>query len=68
MMCFWVNLWTAELCITGRDQVDLNIQLDFAKAFDKVPHRRLLHKLHYYGIRNETHKWIESFLLLLGGR
>ena len=46
---------------TGRDQVDL-IQLDFAKTFDKVPHRRLLHKLHYYGIRNETHRWIESIL------
>ena len=24
--------------------------MDFAKAFDKVPHRRLLYKLHYYGI------------------
>ena len=37
--------------------------LDFAKAFDSVPHQRLLHKLHYYGIRNKTLEWIKSFLL-----
>ena len=36
--------------------------MDFAKAFDKVPHRRLLHKLDYYGIRVSTHKWINSWL------
>ena len=36
--------------------------MDFAKAFDKVPHRRLLHKLEYYGIRGSTHKWINSWL------
>ena len=30
-------------------QVDL-ILLDFTKAFDTVPHKRLLTKLHYYGI------------------
>ena len=23
--------------------------MDFAKAFDKVPHKRLLYKLKYYG-------------------
>ena len=39
------------------------IIMDFAKAFDKVPHRRLLHKLEYYGIRGSTHlKWINSWL------
>ena len=32
--------------------------MGFAKAFDKVPHRRLLYKLHYYGIRGSTHHWI----------
>ena len=34
----------------GHSETDLII-MDFAKAFDKVPHRRLLHKLDYYGIR-----------------
>ena len=43
----------------GHKQTDLII-MDFAKAFDKVPHRRLLHKLEYYGIRGSTHKWINS--------
>ena len=38
------------------------IIMDFAKAFDKVPHRRLLYKLDYYGIRESTHKWITSWL------
>ena len=42
-------------------QTDLII-MDFAKAFDKVPHRRLLHKLDYYGIRGSTHKWVSSWL------
>ena len=31
-------------------QSDL-ILLDFAKAFDTVPHQRLLPKLHHYGIQ-----------------
>ena len=38
------------------------IIMDFAKAFDKVPHRRLLYKLGYYGIRGSTHMWISSWL------
>ena len=38
------------------------IIMDFAKVFDKVPHRRLLYKLDYYGIRGSTHKWITSWL------
>ena len=36
--------------------------MDFAKAFDNEPHRRLLYKLEYYGIRGSTHKWISSWL------
>ena len=42
-------------------QTDVII-MNFAKAFDKVPHRRLLYKLDYYGIRGSTHKWITSWL------
>ena len=45
----------------GHKQTDLII-MDFAKAIDKMPHRRLLHKLDYYGIRGSTHKWINSWL------
>ena len=45
----------------GQKQTDVSI-MDFAKAFDKVPHRRLLYKLGYYGIRGSTHKWISSWL------
>ena len=47
----------------GHKQTDLII-MDFAKAFDKVPHRRLLvlHKLDYYGKGGSTHKWISSWL------
>ena len=43
------------------NQVDI-ILLDFAKAFDKVAYSRLLYKLDFYGIRNQTNSWIKSFL------
>jgi len=36
---------------------------DFSKAFDSVPHERLLLKLHSYGIRGGTLRWVKSFLL-----
>jgi hypothetical protein len=42
-------------------QTDLII-MDFAKAFDKVSHRRLLYKLEYYGIQTHTLNWIHAFL------
>ena len=42
-------------------QTDLII-MDFAKAFDKVPHRHLLYKLKYYGIQENTLLWIQAFL------
>ena len=38
--------------------------MDFAKAFDKVPHKRLLYKLKYYGGDTNTLNWIEDFLTL----
>ena len=36
--------------------------LDFSKALDTVPHKRLLKKLDHYGIRGQLIKWIESWL------
>ena len=36
--------------------------LDFRKAFDKVPHRRLLLKVKAMGIANLVANWIESWL------
>ena len=47
--------------IVDRNVVD-TIYLDFSKAFDSVPHKRLLSKLLSYGISGNTRNWIESFL------
>jgi hypothetical protein len=47
--------------------------LDFAKAFDKVPHARLLKKVAAHGIRGQLLTWIQNWLtgrrqrVVLGG-
>ncbi len=38
------------------------IYFDFKKAFDCVPHLRMLHKLSELGICGRFHSWIQSFL------
>ena len=38
------------------------VYLDFQKAFDKVPHQRLLLKLKAHGIGNDVIIWIEKWL------
>ena len=52
--------WT-EIMNQGQGQIDV-ILLDFSKAFDTVPHQRLLHKLKSYGITHHTLNWINAFL------
>ena len=51
--------WTEEL--DNKNSIDL-IYLDFQKAFDKVPHKRLITKLKGYGIQGNVIKWVEDFL------
>ncbi len=38
------------------------IYFDFKKAFDCVPHLRMLHKLNELGICGRFHSWIQGFL------
>ena len=36
--------------------------LDFSKAFDKVPHNLLLHKLETFGFNNKLLNWFTDYL------
>ena len=47
--------------INQKGNVDV-IFLDFAKAFDKVPHKRLLAKLQFHGIGGLVLRWIALWL------
>ena len=51
----WTKWIDEENCID-------TIFLDFQKAFDSVPHERLLSKLKAYGIIGKYYNWIRDFL------
>ena len=51
----------AESALKNFRQTDILI-MDFVKAFDKVDHSLLIHKLHHYDIRGEVNKWIKNWL------
>ena len=42
-------------------QIDV-IYTDFEKAFDKIPHNRLMYKLKLYGLSEKLLLWIHAFL------
>ena len=50
------------MSLTNGKQTDL-ILLDFSKAFDKVNHLKLLHKLQMHGVQGKTLSWTKSFLV-----
>ena len=54
-----MHRWASVLNVNGR--VDAVI-LDFAKAFDSVPHERLLLKADYYRYRRKANIRLESFV------
>lgn len=54
-----LNSWTTSLDF--HSPVDV-VYLDFSKASDRVPLKRLLQKLEHFAIRGELLRWIESFL------
>ena len=54
-----LDIWTEILDQGGT--ID-SIYCDFMKAFDKVPHKRLIYKIERYGIKGNILGWIEDFL------
>ena len=48
-------------CLDSGSHID-SLFLDFSKAFDKVSHRKLYHKLSHCGINGSILRWIRAFL------
>ena len=38
------------------------VYMDFSKAFDKVPHGRLVQKVKSHGIKGELDRWVQNWL------
>ena len=51
--------WANTLSNKGHTDI---IFLDLSKAFDKISHKLILSRLHYYGISNHTLSWIGAFI------
>ena len=62
--CITNMLLFTDSLTQARDEGKISdaIFFDFAKAFDKVQHKLLLHKLQVYGIEGMLLNWIQSFL------
>ena len=52
--------WT-EILEKGGGTIN-TIYMDFMKAFDKVPHKRLITQLEIYELSNHIIKWVDNFL------
>ena len=62
LLCFFeeITKWVVE-----GSPVDV-IYLDFQKAFDKVPHQRLILKLKSHGMGNSIINWIDQWVVVDG--
>jgi hypothetical protein len=58
LLTFYNDLFSAHDITRSLDIV----YLDFQKAFDKVPHNKLMFKVKQLGIDGNIHKWIENWL------
>lgn len=47
--------------VNERGQVDV-VFMDFSKAFDRVPHNKLIEKLHLMGLNSNIVSWVRSYL------
>ena len=54
-----MNIWTEALM--HNIPVDV-LYLDYRKAFDCVPHQRLLNQVRSFGITGDACRWLEAFL------
>ncbi len=58
LLSFYSKVYEA---VDNGDSYDI-LYLDFSKAFDKVPHQRLLRKVRAHGIDGKVLGWIGSWL------
>ena len=54
-----LDVWTEEIDKGNNMNV---LYCDFKKAFDTVPHKRLMKKIESYGVKGDVLNWIEDFL------
>ena len=58
-LLYAMDKWTEAL--DNDEEIDC-IYTDFMKAFDRVPHQRLIAKMKSYGINESICNWVETFL------
>jgi hypothetical protein len=56
------ELYNSILNSLEQKEISCFLFCDFSKAFDKVWHRGLIHKMNYYGIKGPLIKWFENYL------
>jgi hypothetical protein len=62
MLLYKIDQWQKLLDTHAGSHIHA-ISIDWEKAFDRVPHSRLLPKLNNIGIRGPLHNWFHCYLL-----